>query len=320
MTGAIMTADPADTPIPTAAALVLDDPEWPMPQHSAEPGRPPATMPRRLRVWRLTDGTLLAVITERGPGTSVTNVAEHAYAALAHRYPGRLRVVEHYPAETGVDDAEHFDEITLLPTGAPRWRRIPIARIIGWCGPTVLDDMPELPPDPDDTVRPLRPMPAAPIGPDLDPATVIHGYPTAGGALVLLESAGGDPIGPLPHHVKHSPTGFTWGYHGSGPAELARCILIAVLGAKARCATCAGSAWVVFDTAGDEHPYDPDTYAAAETQRCWTCDGGISVAPQLYQRFKESVVADWPTGAEFRITAGEVRAWLDAIDEDGPRG
>ncbi len=29
----------------------------------------------------------------------------------------------------------------------------------------------------------------------------------------------------LKHHVHHSPTGFSWGYHGSGPAELARCIL-----------------------------------------------------------------------------------------------
>lgn len=31
---------------------------------------------------------------------------------------------------------------------------------------------------------------------------------------------------PLQHHVKHSPTGFEWGYNGSGPADLARCILI----------------------------------------------------------------------------------------------
>ncbi len=28
------------------------------------------------------------------------------------------------------------------------------------------------------------------------------------------------------HHVRHSPTGFEFGYHGSGPAELARCLLI----------------------------------------------------------------------------------------------
>lgn len=31
---------------------------------------------------------------------------------------------------------------------------------------------------------------------------------------------------PLPHHVRHSPTGYEWGYNGSGPAELARCILL----------------------------------------------------------------------------------------------
>ena len=28
------------------------------------------------------------------------------------------------------------------------------------------------------------------------------------------------------HHVRHSPTGFEFRYHGSGPAELARCLLI----------------------------------------------------------------------------------------------
>lgn len=31
---------------------------------------------------------------------------------------------------------------------------------------------------------------------------------------------------PLPHHVLHSPDGFCWGYGGSGPAELARCLLL----------------------------------------------------------------------------------------------
>ena len=30
---------------------------------------------------------------------------------------------------------------------------------------------------------------------------------------------------PLRHIVKHSPDGFQWGYHGSGPADLALSIL-----------------------------------------------------------------------------------------------
>jgi len=34
----------------------------------------------------------------------------------------------------------------------------------------------------------------------------------------------------LEHHVKHSPDGFEWGYSGSGPSELARCILWDFLG------------------------------------------------------------------------------------------
>ena len=32
------------------------------------------------------------------------------------------------------------------------------------------------------------------------------------------------------HHVYHSPDGFSWGYGGSGPSELARCILWDYLG------------------------------------------------------------------------------------------
>ena len=30
----------------------------------------------------------------------------------------------------------------------------------------------------------------------------------------------------LKHYARHSPDGFEWGYGGSGPSELARCILI----------------------------------------------------------------------------------------------
>jgi hypothetical protein len=35
----------------------------------------------------------------------------------------------------------------------------------------------------------------------------------------------------LPKHVVfHSPDGFSWGYGGSGPSELARCLLLEVVG------------------------------------------------------------------------------------------
>lgn len=54
-----------------------------------------------------------------------------------------------------------------------------------------------------------------------------HGQ-QGGACLVMLD----DAVLPLPtigpHEFRHSPEGFQWGYSGSGPAELARAILVAL--------------------------------------------------------------------------------------------
>lgn len=69
---------------------------------------------------------------------------------------------------------------------------------------------------------------------EVGPATVVH---------LRLDAAGGYDCGPLAHYVRHSPDGFAWGYAGSGPTELARCLLIASLGEEACCRTCDGQGW-----------------------------------------------------------------------------
>lgn len=66
----------------------------------------------------------------------------------------------------------------------------------------------------------------------------IRGYrqgQAGGGCLVTVVDGAGDemPI-PLPsilvgREFRHSPDGFQWGYQGSGPAELARAILVTVI-------------------------------------------------------------------------------------------
>jgi len=60
---------------------------------------------------------------------------------------------------------------------------------------------------------------------------VIRGYrhgQQGGGCLVMID----DAVLPLPaigaQEFRHSPAGFQWGYAGSGPAELARAILVAL--------------------------------------------------------------------------------------------
>lgn len=116
-----------------AAQLIRDEPRWAMPSLTRGPSY------RRLRVWRLPDGAMLAAITERGEGTSVTNVAEQAYAAVRREHPG-ARVFEHYPATEGVEGEEHFDEIQMHPSGTPRWARWPAAIMAEWIGDDALED------------------------------------------------------------------------------------------------------------------------------------------------------------------------------------
>lgn len=56
-----------------------------------------------------------------------------------------------------------------------------------------------------------------------------RGYIDGSPIVERLDHTTGE-ISPLPHHVLHSPCGFNWGYEGSGPSELARCLLIDVIG------------------------------------------------------------------------------------------
>jgi len=46
------------------------------------------------------------------------------------------------------------------------------------------------------------------------------------GSLRVMVNVIGIASFPLPHHILHSPTGFQMGHEGSGPADLARSILI----------------------------------------------------------------------------------------------
>lgn len=144
------------------------------------------------------------------------------------------------------------------------------------------------------------------------------------GRAVAVEDADGNPSGVLRHVVRHSPSGMSWGYQGSGPADTARSLLIAALGEDAKCGSCAGTGHVVYHRESDEESaYDPrrapEEYAASGLQvsRCWQadCDGGYRHLP--YQDFKREHVAKWDR--EWRMSRGEIRAWLRAYQEKQAR-
>jgi len=139
-----------------------------------------------------------------------------------------------------------------------------------------------------------------------------HGRWSDGGGLVTVEDNHGHTIGVLAHVVRHSPSGFAWGYSGSGPADLARSLLIDALGDNANCPTCAGTGHVVWDADTDqETPYRAGSHDAGHTYPCPDCDGGVSpVIGALYQRFKFAVIAGLPQHRAWRLTRDEILHWV----------
>jgi hypothetical protein len=124
---------------------------------------------------------------------------------------------------------------------------------------------------------------------------------------------------PLRHVVRHSPTGFEWGYGGSGPADLARCLLLDVLGPAARCPECNGTERCVWlGPLGEElAPYDPVAHAEVDPEligRCF-CDDGLRGLP--YQEFKFEVVAKLDY-SRWVLTRTEILRWLVARYPEEP--
>ena len=143
----------------------------------------------------------------------------------------------------------------------------------------------------------------------VDDGLVIHGDPL--GRLVTVLDPSGQTLGLLPHWVKHSPDGFAWGYAGSGPAELARSVLIAVLGEHARCVTCAGTGRIAYDeTTGAPAPPDPDQPDQI-CARCLDCDTGFALPGSLYQQFKFEVIAAFPREQGWQLSVTAIRSWSE---------
>jgi hypothetical protein len=102
-----------------------------------------------------------------------------------------------------------------------------------------------------------------------------QGIRRPGGLRVVVNEGG--TLTPLRHHVRHSPTGFECGYYGSGPADLARCILI-------------------------DHLQPPAIgMASTETGRR---------VERLYQDFKAEVVAELDRSG-FDLSAEKIDEWLE---------
>ena len=98
----------------------------------------------------------------------------------------------------------------------------------------------------------------------------------------------------LAHHVRHSPTGFNWGYGGSGPSELSRCILLDSFGIT-------------------ECPFAPKE---CQCQSSW-------VEP-TYQGFLSDVVSKLAKDEDWKLYQQDIADWvfdyLGRVKEELPEG
>ena len=71
------------------------------------------------------------------------------------------------------------------------------------------------------------------VGPCVQPARLTFAGERMAGNTRVTVTQGGQPSRELPLHLAiraHSPTGFEWGYAGSGPAQLALALCVEVVG------------------------------------------------------------------------------------------
>ena len=122
------------------------------------------------------------------------------------------------------------------------------------------------------------------LGWDLARATELATYRHQAREVVVL---GADEVTPLRHYPYHPPTGFEWGYSGSGPSDLARCILL-------------------------------DHYGVTPRRRGALYPAAADELPVSYQAFKFAVIARLPRDRAWSVTSSEIEARAAGEQDPGP--
>lgn len=142
-----------------------------------------------------------------------------------------------------------------------------------------------------------------------DARKVYRGVRDRNGICLIEVTPPGAEVGyPLPHRMIHSPTGFEWGYGGSGPADTARSILADYLGFVPAASIYQRFKFLIVAALPSEFAIDSDdietalTIIRAETNvRCLRCrDRGLVESTEDGRSRPTVIYCNCETGEQMR--------------------
>ena len=107
--------------LPPLGELLVDDPFW---QYPARGLAREGVGHLRVRATVTASPGYLAVVTETGDLTSVTESAGRIWAGLACRYGPSLVLLEHDPGPESGEGMETLDLVRIGADGSPHWSRV----------------------------------------------------------------------------------------------------------------------------------------------------------------------------------------------------
>lgn len=246
-----------------------------------------------VRIFRC-PSKIVVVLSELGTnqGQSLTNCIEDIAPQLCDRFELNLQQttwIEHLGPFSGLQEAEEFSIVELVPDSDPlpqsQQGLAPLTRKYPQWTRITQEAVEEL------TLAKLQPVSFAiaelVTALEVNPDELGISFSEIERADVLTEPGdifckqiGDFWLTNVPHSpVQHSPSGFSWGYPGSGPAELALCILN------------------LFISEDGQAPID--CYRGTCSLTAW----------MLHQDFKNAFITSMPESGGV-IRAAEVSAWI----------
>ncbi|WP_425455110.1 DUF6166 domain-containing protein [Actinoallomurus bryophytorum] len=153
------------------------------------------------------------------------------------------------------------------------------------------------------------------LGSESQAEVIYHGWPRPDGLGAAVIESPLRTYRPLPHLVRHSPSGFNWGYDGNGPRDLALSLLTDALNEYAGCDQRPSVALSQAHSKKPLHPARPEVPPGqGSSAPDWPCPCQQHLLALPYLQFTRQVIATrLRYGKAWSMPRKEILRWLSSL-------